>query len=101
LSVEEVAQLFNTTVDEFTPAKFKQVYRDTWIKEHEQEAAEKNPNADAELAIIEQVMNETDSALPVKLRSPLNLTRKMAVVVPTLPLPSMMTQLEMEGSLYR
>ena len=62
MSVEEVAQLFNTSTDEFTPDKFKQVYDDAWIKGHEQEAAEKNPNADAELAIIEQVMNETDSA---------------------------------------
>lgn len=43
-SVEEVAQLLNTTVDEFTPETFKQVYKDNWIKEHEQEAAEKNPN---------------------------------------------------------
>ena len=62
MSVEEVAQLFNTSVDEFTPETFKQVYLDTWIKDHEEEAAEKNPNAEAELAIIEQVKNETNSA---------------------------------------
>ena len=31
MSVEEVAQLFNTSTDEFTPDKFKQVYMDTWI----------------------------------------------------------------------
>ena len=60
MSVEEVAQLFNTSVDEFTPEKFKQVYLDTWIKDHEEEAAEKNPNAETELAIIEQVKNETN-----------------------------------------
>ena len=60
MSVEEVAQLFNTSVDEFTPEKFKQAYLDTWIKAHEKEAAEKNPNAEAELEIIEQVKNETN-----------------------------------------
>ena len=62
MSVEEVAQLFNTSTDEFTPETFKQVYKDTWIKEHEQEAAENNPNPDAELDIIEEVKDETDSA---------------------------------------
>ena len=61
MPVEEVAQLLNTSTDEFTPAKFKQVYLDTWIKTHEQ-AAEKNPNPEAESEIIEQVQNETDSA---------------------------------------
>ena len=60
MSVGEVAQLFNTSEDEFTPEKFKQVYLNTWIKEHEKEAATQNPNADAELAIIEQVKNETN-----------------------------------------
>ena len=30
MSLEEVAQLFNTTVDEFTSEKFKQAYKDTW-----------------------------------------------------------------------
>ena len=60
MSVEEVAQLFNTSVDEFTPAKFKQIYLDTWIKDHEEEAAEKNPNPLPELDIIEQVKNETN-----------------------------------------
>ena len=62
MTVEEVAQLFNTSVDEFTPDKFKQVYEDTWIKEHEFEAATENPNPKAELEIIEQVKNETDFA---------------------------------------
>ena len=62
MSVEEVAQLFNTSTDEFTPDKFKQVYLNTWIKDHEKEAAEKNPNTNAELEIIEEVKNETDSA---------------------------------------
>jgi hypothetical protein len=61
MSAEEVAQLFNTSVDEFTPDKFKQVYLDAWIKGHEQEAAEKNPNPEAELEIVEEVKNETDS----------------------------------------
>ena len=60
MSIGEVAQLLNTSTDEFTPEKFKQVYLDTWIKEHEKEAAEKNPNAEAELEIIEAVKNETD-----------------------------------------
>jgi hypothetical protein len=58
-SVEDVAKLFNTTADEFTPETFKQVYADVWIKEHELEAAEKNPYPEAELAIIDQVKNET------------------------------------------
>jgi hypothetical protein len=62
MSVEEVAQLFNTSTDEFTPDKFKQVYENTWIKEHEKEAAEKNPDPEAEQEIIEEVKNETDSA---------------------------------------
>ena len=62
MSVDEVAQLFNTSVNEFTPETFKQVYYDTWIKDHEEEAAEKNPFPEAELAIIEQVKNETNSA---------------------------------------
>ena len=62
VSVEEVAQLFNTTTDEFTPKKFKQVYLDTWIKGHEKEAATDNPNAEAELEIVEEVKDETDSA---------------------------------------
>ncbi len=62
MSVEEVAQLLNKSVDEFTPETFKQVYKNTWIKGHEEEAATQNPNPEAELAIIEQVMNETDSS---------------------------------------
>ncbi len=63
MTVEEVAQLFNTSVDEFTPAKFKQAYLNTWIKDHKEEEAEDNPNPEAELEIIEQVQNqnETDS----------------------------------------
>ena len=60
MSVEEVAQLFNTSVDEFTPETFKQTYLNTWIKGHEEEAAEKNPNPLPELEIIEQVKNETN-----------------------------------------
>ena len=60
MSADEVAQMFNASVDEFTPEKFKQVYFNTWIKDHEEEAAEKNPNAETELAIIEQVKNETN-----------------------------------------
>jgi len=61
MSVEEVAQLLNTSTDEFTPDKFKQVYMDTWIKQHEKEAAENNPNPESEQEIIEEVKNETDS----------------------------------------
>ena len=61
LSVEEMAQLFNTSVDEFTPEKFKQVYLNTWIKDHEEEAAEMNPNPEPELEIVELVKNETNS----------------------------------------
>ena len=60
MSVEEVAQLFNTSVDEFTPEKFKQTYLDTWIRDHEEEAAIENPNPLPELEIIEQVKNETN-----------------------------------------
>jgi hypothetical protein len=61
MTVEEVAQLFNTSTDEFTPAKFKQIYEETWIKQHEDEVAEKNPNAEAELEIIDEVKTEADS----------------------------------------
>ena len=68
MSVEEVAQLLNTTVDEFTPETFKQVYEETWIKEHKKEAASDNPNAGAESEIIEEVEDEadsTDAATPI------------------------------------
>ena len=61
MSVEEVAQLLNKSADEFTLDKFKQVYTDVWIKTHEKEAATDNANAEAELEIIEEVENETDS----------------------------------------
>ena len=60
MSVDEVAQLFNTSVDEFTPERFKQVYLNTWIRDHEDEAATDNPFPEAELDIIEQVKNETN-----------------------------------------
>ena len=60
--VEDVAKLLNTTTDdEFTPETFKDIYLSAWIKEHVKEAAENNPNPEAELAIIEQVKNETAS----------------------------------------
>ena len=62
MTVEEVARLFNSSVDEFTPEKFKQVYFDTWIKDHEEEADTMNPNPEPETEIIEQVKNETNSA---------------------------------------
>ena len=62
MSADDVAQFFNTSVDQFTPEKFKQVYKDMWFKVHEAEAATKNPNTEAELEIIEQVKNETISA---------------------------------------
>ena len=62
MSVEEVAELLNTSVDDFTPETFKQVYLNTWIKDHEKEATEDNPFPESELAIIEQVKNETNSA---------------------------------------
>ena len=61
MPVEEVAQLLNTSTDKFTPEKFKQVYLDAWIKTHEQEAAEDNPNPEAEQEIIEEAKGETDS----------------------------------------
>lgn len=63
MSTAEVAQLFNVSVGEFTTEKFKEVYLDTWIKDHEREAAGNNPKPDAELEIIEQVTNETNCAL--------------------------------------
>ena len=62
MSIEEVAQLFNTSTDEFTLDKFKQVYEDTWMKGHKKEAAEKNPNPEAELEIIEEVKNATETS---------------------------------------
>jgi len=64
MTVEEVAQLLNTSTDEFTPEKFNQVYEDVWTKEHEKEAASDNPNAGAESEIIEEVKNEADSTDP-------------------------------------
>jgi len=62
VSVEEVAQLLNKSVGEFSPEAFKQVYEDVWIKQHRVEAAEDNPDPDAELEDIEQAMNETGSS---------------------------------------
>jgi hypothetical protein len=62
LTVEEVAQMLNRSVGEFTPETFKQVYQNAWIKQHEKEAATDNPNAEAELEIVDEVKNETDSA---------------------------------------
>jgi hypothetical protein len=61
MSVDEVAQLLNTSTDEFTPDKFKQIYEETWIKQHEFEEASDNPNAEAELEIIDEVKTEADS----------------------------------------
>ena len=66
MSVDEVAQLLNKSVDEFTPEIFKQVYLDTWIKNHEFEAATNNPNPEAELEIIEQVPSGRDRCLNLK-----------------------------------
>ncbi len=62
ISVEEVAQLFNTSADEFTPEKFKQIYMSSWIKEHDEAATIQINTAEAALAIIEQVKNEANSA---------------------------------------
>ena len=61
MSVEEVAQLLNKSADEFTPEKFKQVYKDTWINEHETHAKIQTDTVEAALTIIEQVKDETDS----------------------------------------
>jgi hypothetical protein len=63
MSVEEVAQLLNTTTDEFTPDTFKQVYKDTWVKSHLAQAKIQTNTAEAALAIIEEVKNEKDSAI--------------------------------------
>ncbi len=60
ISVKELAQVLNTTVDDFSSEKFNQVYTNTWIKDHEFEAAEDNPNPEPELEIIEEVENEED-----------------------------------------
>ncbi len=62
MTVEEVAQLLNTSTDEFTPTNFQQVYEDTWINEHKNEAATQNPNPGAELEIVEEVENEKGAA---------------------------------------
>ncbi len=62
MSIEEVAQLFNTTVDTFSPEKFKQVYEEAWIKEHESQAKIQTDTAEAELEIVEEVKNEVDAA---------------------------------------
>jgi hypothetical protein len=60
-SVEDVAKLLNTTAAELTlDTTFKDVYANVWIKEHEEEAAEKNPNPDSEMVIVEQVINENN-----------------------------------------
>lgn len=61
MTVEEVAQLFNTSTDEFTPETFTKVYEDAWIKQHEEEAATNNPNPESEQEIIDEVKGETGS----------------------------------------
>ena len=61
-SVEDAAKILNMNVTELTPETFNKLYADTWIGAHEEEAAEKNPNPDAELAIVEEVKNENEAA---------------------------------------
>ena len=70
MSVEEVAQLLNTAVEDFSLEKFNQVYKDTWVKEHEDEVASGNPNAEAEQEIIDEVKGETDSTGESETTSP-------------------------------
>jgi hypothetical protein len=67
MTIEEVAQLLDRPTDYFTQENFKKLHKDTWIKDHLEEA-EQNPNAEAELEIIEQVngtqpSNETETPI--------------------------------------
>ena len=62
ISAEDAAKILNMNVTELTPETFNKLYADTWIGAHEEEAAEKNPNPDAELAIVEEVKNENEAA---------------------------------------
>ena len=88
MSVEEVAKLLNTSTDEFTPEKFKQVYEGTWIKQHtgEEEKDENNSDAQAEEEIIEEVKNETDSANETTTSAKTNSTVEDAGTNPTTPI---------------
>ena len=61
ISTEDAAKILNMTTDELTPEAFNDIYAETWIKSHEKEA-EKNPNPEAELAAVEEVKNELESA---------------------------------------
>ena len=61
MSIEDASNMLNMTTDELTPDTFNKIYTEKWIKTHETEAAQDNPNPDAELAIIEEVKNEMES----------------------------------------
>ena len=91
MSAKEVAQLFNTSVDEFAPEKFKQVYFDTWIKDHEEEAAKMSPNPEPETEIIEQVKNETNSVDDTANTTPVQPDSTAEVVAPAVSILSKMT----------
>ena len=60
-STEDAAKILNMTIDELTPETFGDIYAETWIKSHEKEAAEKNPNPEAELVVVEEVKNEIEA----------------------------------------
>ena len=58
MSTEEVSTLLNMTIADMD---FDKVYANAWIKSHEEEAVLSNPYPDAELEIVAQVKNDTET----------------------------------------
>ena len=61
MSAEEAAELANMTTTEVTSGAFQAVYASAWIKSHEFEAANANPFPEAELLIVDEVKNNTET----------------------------------------
>jgi hypothetical protein len=61
VSTEEAAALLNKTKVDLTPEAFVKVYANAWIKSHKEEAATDNPYPDAELEIVAEVENSTET----------------------------------------
>ncbi|KAL7528634.1 hypothetical protein ACHAWF_002632 [Thalassiosira exigua] len=59
MSAEEAVEILNVTGEELTPESFGRIYKDVWIFEHEEQAAETSPNPQAQLDVINQVKDET------------------------------------------
>lgn len=55
IAADETAAMMNMDVTELTPANFPRIYESVWADNHEKEAIDDNPDAEAELDIVEKV----------------------------------------------